>query len=123
MEILKQNADIIHVLTKMGIYLERDKINLSKLSPSDQNERIQKAFDRAVENCCILPLLFTKRELGSGKLILSDRPEWEGWRESRLEIFGKFSRLAPPTSGAVPNMKPFVEAIGGCVSMTFITDL
>lgn len=113
MAISKRNSDIIHVLTKMGIYLERDKVNLSKLSPSDQNERIQKAFDCAVENCCILPLLFEKSELAPGKLVLSDRPEWEGWRQSQLS---KLSKLSPSSApGNILNMKAFVDAIGRCI--------
>jgi hypothetical protein len=114
MDIPKQNADIIHVLTKMNIYLNRDRINLNKLSPLEQNKRIQKAFDRAVENCCILPLLFTKRELASGNLVLSDRQEWEGWKESRMDTFGRFAQSA---SRNMPRMKPFVDAIGVCAAV------
>ncbi|KAJ6574435.1 hypothetical protein B0H19DRAFT_933161 [Mycena capillaripes] len=77
------NAEIILALSKMGIYMERDRTKLDTLSSSAQNARLRKAFDRAVENCCIFPLLFLKEQREMGKLVVSDLPEWAGWRDSR----------------------------------------
>ncbi|KAJ7690230.1 hypothetical protein B0H17DRAFT_1134493 [Mycena rosella] len=77
------NAEIILALSKMGIYMERNRAKLSALSPAAQNTRLRKVFDRAVENCCILPLLFDKDHREAGKLVLGDLPEWTGWRISR----------------------------------------
>ncbi|KAJ7438514.1 hypothetical protein B0H11DRAFT_1724989 [Mycena galericulata] len=82
----QQNAEIILVLSKMGIYMERDRKRLDCLSPAAQNTRLKKALDRAVENCCIFPLMFSKETREMGNLVLSDLPEWAGWRTSRKEI-------------------------------------
>ncbi|KAJ7226905.1 hypothetical protein GGX14DRAFT_347331 [Mycena pura] len=76
------NAEIILALSKMGIYMERDREKLDTLSPSAQNTRLRKALDRAVDNCCIFQLLFTKEHREMRKLFLSASPEWEGWRET-----------------------------------------
>jgi hypothetical protein len=64
--------------------MERDRKALDKLSHKDQNTRLQNAFNRAVENCCIFPMLFAKQELGKGNVILLGEPRWKGWRESKL---------------------------------------
>jgi hypothetical protein len=79
------NANIILALSKMGVYMERDRNALDKLSPQERNARLQNAFDRTVENCCIFPMLFSKQEQGMHKLVLSSgRLQWTGWRESKL---------------------------------------
>lgn len=78
---------IILALQKMGIYMERDKTALAALSAKDQATRLQSAFDKAVETCCILPLLFNKKELRPGKLKLSHRKKWTGWDESRRATY------------------------------------
>jgi hypothetical protein len=78
------NASIILALSKMGVYMERDRKALDKLSPEDQNIRLQNAFNRVVENCCIFPMLFSKQELGKGKLVFLDKPQWTGWRDSKV---------------------------------------
>ncbi|KAJ7226912.1 hypothetical protein GGX14DRAFT_347718 [Mycena pura] len=83
------NAEIILALSKMGIYMERDREKLDTLSPSAQNTRLRKALDRAVDNCCIFQLLFTKEHREMGKLVLSALPEWEGWRVPRGEIVAR----------------------------------
>ena len=64
--------------------MERDRKALDKLSHKDQNTRLQNAFNRAVENCCIFPMLFAEQELGKGNVILLGEPRWKGWRESEL---------------------------------------
>lgn len=97
----RANVEIILVLSKMGIYMERDRKKLDGLSPSAQNARLRKALDRAVENCCIFQLMFSKEMREIGKLVLSDLPEWAGWRDSRRGPF--------PQSTA---METFVKALG-----------
>lgn len=95
------NASIILALSKMGIYMERDRKNLDKLSPSEQNIRLQKAFDRTVENCCILPLLFGKHELGKGKLVLLGKPQWTGWRDSKMTEMRRKQTTCSPMQALV----------------------
>ncbi|RDB16410.1 hypothetical protein Hypma_002777 [Hypsizygus marmoreus] len=106
------NADIVLALTKMGIYLERDKANLARMTMAEQNERLQAAFDRAIENCCIYPLLFSKRELvaSGGKLVISDRPEWEGWRENKRATAMK--EMSPMRSIGSRDMSALVRILG-----------
>jgi len=29
-------------------------------------------------------MLFSKQELGNGKLVLLDKPQWTGWRDSKV---------------------------------------
>ncbi|KAJ7138926.1 hypothetical protein C8R46DRAFT_921661 [Mycena filopes] len=77
----QENAELILALSKMGIYMERDRKQLDTMSASAQNARLKKALDRAVENCCIFPLLFTKEQREMGELVVSGLPEWEGWRD------------------------------------------
>ncbi|KAJ7757196.1 hypothetical protein DFH07DRAFT_1060641 [Mycena maculata] len=83
------NPEIILVLSKMGIYMERDRTNLDALSPSAQNTRLRKALDRGLDNCCIFQLLFAKELREMGKLesamvqgasvrLKDDVPEMEG---------------------------------------------
>lgn len=111
----KSNADIIHVLTKLGFYLERNKVNLEKLSHAEQNKQLQKAFDLAVENCAILPLLFSKQEL-SAKLVLEGRPEWIDWRENRKGIISKYMSMVKSNMTEQETMdlrmKGLVEGLG-----------
>lgn len=91
----RANAEIILALSKMGIYMERDRTKLDALSPSTQNTRLRKAFDRAVENCCIFQLLFQKEQREMGKLVLTGLPEWDDWRVSRGEIVKQGRQNAP----------------------------
>lgn len=107
----KINADMILALTKMGIYLERDKASLDRLKPMEKFKRVSDAFEKAVENCCIFPLLFTKRELGPGKLVLSDKPQWEGWKDSRETLVRNDVRTRLP-AGHPKNMEAFVKGLG-----------
>ncbi|KAJ7025846.1 hypothetical protein C8F04DRAFT_967195 [Mycena alexandri] len=84
----QENAEIILALTKMGIYMERDRTKLDLLSASAQNSRIRKALDRAVENCCIFPLMFPgKEDREMEKLVVSGLSEWQGWRLPRKTMF------------------------------------
>jgi hypothetical protein len=101
------NAEIILALLKMGIYMERDRVKLDTLSLSAQNARLRKAFDRAVENCCIFQLLFSKEEREIGKLSLSRLPEWNGWRTARSD----FSLQGTLEQG----MESFVKSLGACL--------
>lgn len=107
---------MILALTKMGIYLERDKVGLDKLKPLDKYKRISKAFEQAVENCCILSLLLTKRELDPGKLVLSDKPQWGKWRDNRggLDVKNNLIRNRLPP-GHPKNMEAFVKGMGALI--------
>ncbi|KAJ7461154.1 hypothetical protein FB451DRAFT_1140655 [Mycena latifolia] len=96
------NAEIILALSKMGVYMERDRAKLAAMSPSTQNTRLRKAFDRAVENCCIFPLLFDKEQREMGKLSFEGLPDWTGWRTSHKELMSRQSRT----------MDNFVKALG-----------
>lgn len=107
------NASIILALTKMGIYMERDRKNLDKLSPQDQNARLQNAFDRAVENCCIFPMLFSKKELGKSKLILVDKPQWDGWKDNKVQ---ELQRRAMRNPGG-NFMAAWVQTLGEIIMM------
>jgi hypothetical protein len=108
----RQNADMILALTKMGIYLERDNPNLDKLKPLEKHERIKRAFDQAVENCCIFPLLFTKREIGPGKLVPLDKPQWEDWKDGKggLIVGNPLNTRLPPAHPK--KMEAFVKGMG-----------
>lgn len=114
----KINADIILALTKMGIYLERDKASLDKLKPMEKYERVSNAFEKAVENCCIFSLLFTKRELGPGKLVLSAKPQWEGWKDSR-EILVRDRAVRLP-AGHPKNMEALVKGLGTIIQCVML---
>lgn len=100
------NLSIILALSKMGIYMERDRKNLDLLTPEEQNVRLQNALDRAIENCCIFPLLFSKAELGDGKLVLLKKPQWTGWREDRT------SQLQRSQDGSGLSIQSFVTVLG-----------
>ena len=93
---------ILLALQKMGVYMERDKSALAALSAEDQALRLQFAFDKTVETCCILPLLFNKKELKPGKLKLSHRNKWRGWDEDRRAVYLSDSN----------HMRGLVRAIG-----------
>ncbi|KAJ7620305.1 hypothetical protein FB45DRAFT_754691 [Roridomyces roridus] len=80
------NDELILVLLKMGVYMERDRLKLDGMSSTARTTRLRKALDRAVENCCIFPLLFPpKEDREMGKLVLSTLPEWKDWRVARRE--------------------------------------
>ena len=108
------NASIILALSKMGIYMERDKKNLAGLSPKEQNIRLQKAFDRAVENCCILPLLFSKSELAKGNISLVGKPVWKGWGPNKIPEMRRRTLQSPPES----TMQAMVNTIGEICPMS-----
>ncbi|KAJ6628308.1 hypothetical protein B0H10DRAFT_1990823 [Mycena sp. CBHHK59/15] len=104
------NAEIILALSKMGIYMERDRAKLNTLSPAAQNTRLRKALDRAVDNCCIFQLLFSKESREMGQLVLEELPQWDGWRESRKELFGtRDAWLDAPENN---RMERFVQTLG-----------
>ncbi|KAJ7610122.1 hypothetical protein FB45DRAFT_761571 [Roridomyces roridus] len=80
------NDELILVLSKMGVYVERDRVKLDRLSSTARTARLRKALDRTVENCCIFPLLFPQKEdRATGKLVLSTLPEWQDWRVARRD--------------------------------------
>ncbi|KAJ7088128.1 hypothetical protein C8R44DRAFT_819517 [Mycena epipterygia] len=104
------NAELILTLAKLGVYMERDRAKLDTMSPSAQNTRLRKALDRAVDNCCVFQLFFSKEQREMGKLVLSDLPEWDSWRVSRKELY----RQRSASSGASVNrqLETFVKTMG-----------
>ncbi|KAJ7763047.1 hypothetical protein B0H16DRAFT_1311317 [Mycena metata] len=109
----QENAEIILALTRMGIYMERDRTKLDLLSASAQNSRLRKALDRAVENCCIFPLMFPEKEdREMGKLVVSNLPEWEGWRLPRKWEEG--SRDQQSISEQLARVIHFVDRPNSC---------
>ncbi|KAJ7578405.1 hypothetical protein C8J56DRAFT_797147 [Mycena floridula] len=76
--ILQTNASLMLSLTVLGIFIERDKVQLAKLDAKQQLVRLLKAFDRGIENTFIFLLLFgpDKADYAAGKLKLSHRQKW-----------------------------------------------
>ncbi|KII94145.1 hypothetical protein PLICRDRAFT_695188 [Plicaturopsis crispa FD-325 SS-3] len=108
------NANIILAMTKMGIYMDRGKARLESLNRAERNVVLRKAFDRGVETCCIFTLLFEKRELGMGKLVLSTRPKWVDWSKDRTDELSANRQLlkTDPFVSKFRDMKPWVQLLG-----------
>ncbi|KAF9817800.1 hypothetical protein IEO21_03142 [Rhodonia placenta] len=86
-DIKADNESLVFALRTLGFYMERDRLVLEAMSPKDQNVRLKKAFDRAVENVCIMSLLYDVKESRAGKLKLSNRRKWSGWQENRNALY------------------------------------
>lgn len=84
---------LVLALSVLGIYMERDKLELSKLPVADRHARLLQALDRAVENCCIFPLVFgNKSEYAMGKLKLSHRPQWTNLHQDKSAVYVEMMR-------------------------------
>ncbi|KAJ7661992.1 hypothetical protein DFH06DRAFT_987748 [Mycena polygramma] len=83
MKLEEQNEHIVLALRKLGIYMARNEELAALPSAAEKNEYLQNALDAAVETCCIFPLLFEKREIAPGKLVVSKKPQWTGWTQRR----------------------------------------
>ncbi|KAJ6550981.1 hypothetical protein DFH09DRAFT_925583 [Mycena vulgaris] len=114
------NAEIILALSKMGIYMERDSAKLATMSTAAQNTRLRKAFDRAVENCCIFELLFSKDQRERGQLVLYGLPEWAGWRVRKMETFVKNLGIVLRFVDRPLSLSILLQKQTGCVGSTFI---
>lgn len=86
-DIKADNESLVFALRTLGFYMERDRLVLEAMSLKDQNVRLKKAFDRAVENVCIMSLLYDVKESRAGKLKLSNRRKWSRWQENRNALF------------------------------------
>lgn len=94
-DIKADNESLVFALRTLGFYMERDRLVLEAMSPKDQNVRLKKAFDRAVENVCIMSLLYDVKESRAGKLKLSNRRKWSGWQENRNALYIQTIRDTP----------------------------
>lgn len=101
------NTPLILVLSKMGYYMQRDQVALIKMTPTARSARLRRAFDDAIEDCCIFPLLFSdKVERRMGALELSARQKWVGWEEDKSHI------LRPLILASDESFKPMVTVLG-----------
>ncbi|KAJ7653622.1 hypothetical protein DFH06DRAFT_523729 [Mycena polygramma] len=114
MKLEEQNEHIVLALRKLGIYMARNEELAALPSAAEKNEYLQNALDAAVETCCIFPLLFEKREIAPGKLVLSKKPQWTGWTVDRtVQLRNRMMELMkrPETAKLAP-LQAMVEIHG-----------
>ncbi|KAJ7147684.1 hypothetical protein C8R43DRAFT_1237197 [Mycena crocata] len=114
MKLDEQNEHIILALRKLGIYMARNEELDALPSAAEKNVYLQKALDAAVETCCICPLLFEKRELAPGKLVLSKKPQWTGWTvDHALQLRSRILELKKrPETAKLAALQAMVEIHG-----------